>query len=76
MADGPKLVRFPAAESVTARAALQKALDEPEPLTNVLVLSARENGDIYHVSGNLTMGEANWILDSYKFHLMEKASSK
>ncbi len=76
MESGPKLLQFPAPELLTTREALQKALDDPEPLTNVLILSQRENGDIYHVSSGMTMGEANWIIDSYWFYLHEKAASK
>lgn len=75
MADGPKLLSFPAPETITARGALQKALDDKEPLTNVLILSQREDGSIYHMeSDGLTLSELNWILDSYKWWLMSKTS--
>lgn len=70
---GPTLLKFPAPEAVTARDALQKALDDKEPLTNVIILSQRESGDIYHMeSDGMTLSELNWILDSYKWWLMNK----
>lgn len=73
----PTLLKFPAPESTTTRGALQRALDEKVPLTNVLILSQRENGNIYHVAtDSMTLGDLNWLVDSYKFWLMQKASSK
>lgn len=74
---GPKLLKFPAPDAMSARDALQKALDDPEPLTNVVILSQRENGDIYHVeSDGMTLAGVNWLLDSLKFFIMGKASEK
>lgn len=73
----PTLLKFPAPSTLTARAALQEALDEKEPLTNVIILSQRENGNIYHVaSDGMTLGDVNWILDSYKWWLMQKVGNK
>lgn len=77
MTDGPKIVRLPVAESVTAREALQAALDEKEPLTNVIILSQREDGSIYHLSSSdMTLAEANWIIDSYWLWLHEAAKGR
>ena len=73
---GPTLLKFPAPDVVNAREALQKALDEQEPLTNVIVLSQRENGRIYHTeSSGLTLAEVNWIIDGYKWWLQGKANA-
>lgn len=75
--EGPKLLKFPAANPADARAALQAALDEPEPLTNVLILSVRPDGSIYNMfDDRMTLGEANWLIDSYWFELHRKAASK
>lgn len=71
---GPTLLKFPAPDAVSAREALQKAFDEKEPLTNVIILSQRENGRIYHkASDGLTLEEVNWIIDSYKWWLHRSA---
>lgn len=73
MTDGPKLLKFPAPDVVTPRDALQKALDEEVPLTNVIVISQRENGDIYHVeSDGMTLKDVNWLIDSYKWWFMKQ----
>lgn len=74
MADGPKILRFPAPEPVEAREALQQAIEADPPLTNIIILSQRADGAIYHLeSDSLTLADANWILDSYKFWLLNKA---
>lgn len=66
MTSGPTLVRFPAPDKVGAREALQRAMDAD--LTNVIILSQRENGDIYHIeSDDLTLATVNWIIDSFKW---------
>lgn len=71
------LVKFPAPDPIDAREALQLALDEKVPLTNVVVLSMRENGDIYHrESDGMTLAQANWLIDSYKFWIMTTLSKK
>lgn len=71
------VVKFPAADPLSARGALQKALNEKEPLTNVVILSSRENGDIYHQeSDGMTLAEINWMIDSYKFWLINVAGGK
>lgn len=67
------LLKFPAPDTLTARAALQKALDEPVPLTNVIVISQREDGAIYHVeSDGLMLKDVNWLIDSYKWWFMKQ----
>ena len=64
--DGPKLVRFPAPDKIGAREALQRAMDDD--LTNVIILSQRENGDIYHIESDyLTLATVNLIIDSFKW---------
>lgn len=67
------IVKFPAPpappEPVTARQALQNALDQKVPLTNVLILSRRENGYIYfRNSDGMTREELNWLIDAYKIN--------
>lgn len=73
MANGPTLLKFPAPDVVTARSALQKALDDPVPLTNVIILSQRENGDILHLeSDGLALKDVLWLVESYKQWFMEQ----
>lgn len=70
----PEVLKFPAPDPEPARQALQNALDESVPLTNVLILSQREDGSIYwRSSDNLTLADTNWILDSFKNNLFRKA---
>ena len=69
------VVKFPGADPRDAKEILEKALKDN--LTNVIVLSQRENGDIYHAEcDNMTLGEINWIIDSYKSWIMNIAGSK
>lgn len=75
MADGPTLLKFPAPEVMTARDALQKALDDPTPLTNVIILSQREDGSIFHLeSDGHTLKDVLWTVESYKHWFMEQVS--
>ena len=72
---GLKIVKFPAPDTRGAKEVLESALKKD--LTNVIVLSQRENGDIYHAaSDSMTLSEINWIIDSYKFWLITDAGSK
>jgi hypothetical protein len=70
-----RVVKFPAPDPRSAKEILEQALKAN--LTNVIVLSQRENGDIYHEEcDGMTLGEINWIIDSYKFWLMKKADKE
>ena len=70
-----KVVKFPGADLRDAKEILEKALKDG--LTNIIVLSQRENGDIYHAEcDSMTLGEINWIIDSYKSWIMNTAGSK
>ena len=72
MVDKPTLMKFPAPDRRGVDEALRKALDDK--LTNVIILSERESGAIYHVtSDDLTLAQANWIIDSYKRWIMQQA---
>ena len=69
------VVKFPGPDPREAKEILEKALTDG--LTNVIVLSQRENGDIYHEAGDsMTLGEINWIIDGYKNWLLNTAASK
>ena len=70
-----KVVKFPAPDPRETKEVLEGALKDG--LTNVIVLSQRENGDIYHAAcDSMTLGEINWIIDSYKSWIMNVAASK
>lgn len=64
MAEAPKLLRVPERfESIEAVFACALKMN----LTNVLVLSQRENGNIVFLeSPGLTACEANWLIDQAK----------
>ena len=64
MTDQPKLLRVPVRfESVDAVLETARRMD----LSNVLVLSVRENGNIVFLdSPGLTVAEANWMVDQAK----------
>ena len=69
------IIKFPGADLCTPKELLEKALKDD--LTNVIILSQRENGDIYHAEcDSMTLGEVNWIIDSYKAWLMNTAGEK
>lgn len=75
MSDHLKVVNFPGPDPREVKEILEKALTDD--LTNVIVLSQRENGDIYHAEcDKMTLGEINWIIDSYKSWLMNTAGGK
>lgn len=63
MADEPRLLRVPyhfqTVEQVLATAA---KMDLP----NVLVLSEREDGSLVFLDNDLTLAQANWLLDRMK----------
>ena len=68
-----EVVRLPVPDKLGAREVLEKALKEG--LTNVIVLSQREDGNIYHEeSSGMTLGEINWLVDGYWFWLHNAAS--
>jgi hypothetical protein len=73
---GPQMVellKFPAPDTLTAREALQRALDEKVPLTNVIILSQRENGNIYHLeSDGLALKDVLWLVESFKSWFMKE----
>lgn len=73
---GPTLLKFPAPDVVTAQAALQRALDEKASLTNVIILSQREDGSIYHLeSDDMALKDVLWLIESYKHWFMERVKT-
>lgn len=64
---GPTVVRLPVPDLLNARDALTEALNEETPLTNVIVLSQREDGSIYHLeSDGMLLKDVLWLVESYK----------
>lgn len=59
----PQLLRIPETfRTVDAVLGVAEQLN----LTNVLVLSERENGDLVFLDSNMTMAQANWLIDRFK----------
>lgn len=75
---GPKIVKFPVAPSVLkelVKDVLTKALAADLP--NVIVLSQDDEGVIhYFESEDMTVAQANWLLDLYKLHLLTATTIK
>lgn len=67
------IIKFPVPDTLAARDALLKALNDPVLLTNVIILSQREDGSIYHLeSDGLLLKDVLWIIESYKQWFMEQ----
>lgn len=67
-ASPPQLLRVPVSfHSVDDVLETAKKLE----LTNVLILSEREDGAIVFLDNKMTMAQANWILDRAKALLVE-----
>lgn len=45
-------------------------------LTNILVLSEREDGSIVFLDDGLTLAQTNWLLDRMKFFLLKGEAPK
>ena len=74
MSDGPRLLKFPSVTRETVKDVLARA--SAANLSQVLILSYDEEGTIhYFESDEMTIANANWLLDCYKYHL-QAASTK
>lgn len=63
MADLPQLLRVPQSfRSVTEVLACAERME----LTNVVVLSERENGALVLLGSGMSMAQTNWLLDRLK----------
>lgn len=69
MSDGPRLLKFPTTVTrETVKDVLARA--SAANLSQVLILSYDEEGTIhYFESDEMTIANANWLLDCYKHHL-------
>lgn len=66
-APAPKLLRIPHSfHSVDEVLGAAKQLN----LTNIIVLSERENGSLVTLTSDRTIAEANWMLDTFKAFLL------
>ncbi len=66
MTGEPALLRIPTSfRSVDAVLETARKLD----LSNVMVLSEREDGSLVFLETDMTLAEANWLLDRMKFLL-------
>lgn len=67
MADAVRLLRIPKSFQ-TAEAVLETA--KKMNLPNVIVLSELENGNLVFLETDMTVAQANWLLDRLKFLLL------